>query len=117
MSIASDIVPVTGENRILAFYGLRALNAFPSVGLQAIIQVAGIEGKTINISDLVYKIGPRINAAGRIKSGAEAVRLLITDDAEATLRFAQDIDSYNHDRRDLIPKPPMKHSNNWQKTR
>ena len=101
MSIASDIVPVTGENRILAFYGLRAINAFPSVGLQAIMQVAGIEGKTITISDLVYKIGPRINAAGRIKSGAEAVRLLITDDAEAALRFAQDIDSYNQDRRDF----------------
>lgn len=101
MSIASDVVPVTGENRILAFYGLRAINTFPSVGLQAIMQVAGIEGKTINISDLVYKIGPRINAAGRIKSGAEAVRLLITDDAEAALRFATEIDSYNQDRRDF----------------
>ena len=104
MSITSDIVPVTGENRILAFYGLRALNAFPSVGMQAIMQVAGIEGKTITISDLVYKFGPRINAAGRIKSGAEAVRLLITDDAEAALRFAQDIDSYNQDRRDFDSK-------------
>ena len=104
MSIASDIVPVTGENRILAFYGLRALNAFPSVGMQAIMQVAGIEGKTITINDLVYKFGPRINAAGRIKSGAEAVRLLITDDAEAALRFAQDIDSYNQDRRDFDSK-------------
>ena len=104
MSIASDVVPVTGENRILAFYGLRALNAFPSVGMQAIMQVAGIEGKTVTISDLVYKFGPRINAAGRIKSGAEAVRLLITDDAEAALRFAQDIDSYNQDRRDFDSK-------------
>jgi len=101
MSIASDIVPLTGENRILAFYGLRAINAFPSVGLQAIMQIAGIEGKTITISDLVYKIGPRINAAGRIKSGAEAVRLLITNDAEAALQFAKDIDSYNQDRRDF----------------
>ena len=100
MSIASDIVPLTGENRILAFYGLRAINAFPSVGLSAIMQVAGIEGKTITISDLVYKIGPRINAAGRIKSGSEAVRLLITDDAEAALQFANEIDSYNKDRRD-----------------
>lgn len=100
MSIASDIVPLTGENRILAFYGLRAINAQPTVGMQAIMHVAGIEGKTITISDLVYKFGPRLNAAGRIKSGAEAVRLLITDDAEAALRFAQDIDSYNQDRRD-----------------
>ncbi len=104
MSIASDIVPVTGENRILAFYGLRALNARPSVGLRAIMQVAGIEGKTITISDLVYKIGPRINAAGRMKSGAEAVRLLITDDEEGAVRFAQDIDSYNQDRRDFDTK-------------
>ena len=104
MSIASDIVPLTGENRILAFYGLRALNAGPSVGLQAIMQVAGIEGKTVTMSDLVYKFGPRLNAAGRIKSGAEAVRLLITDDAEAALRFAQDIDSYNQDRRDFDTK-------------
>ena len=104
MSIASDIVPLTGENRILAFYGLRALNAAPSVGLQAIMQVAGISGKTVTMTDLVYKFGPRINAAGRIKSGAEAVRLLITDDAEAALRFAQDIDSYNQDRRDYDSK-------------
>lgn len=104
MSIASDIVPVTGENRILAFYGLRALNAMPSEGIRAIMQVAGIEGKTITISDLVYKIGPRINAAGRIKSGAEAVRLLISHDAEAALRFAKEIDSYNQDRRDYDTK-------------
>ena len=101
MSIASDVVPVTGENRILAFYGLRALNAAPSVGVQAIMRIAGIEGKTVNMDDLVFKFGPRINAAGRIKSGAEAVRLLITDDAEAAFRFAQDIDSYNQDRRDF----------------
>ena len=104
MSIASDIVPVTGENRILAFFGLKALNAQPSEGMKAIMQVAGIEGKTITISDLVYRFGPRINAAGRIKSGAEAVRLLITDDAQAALRFAQDIDSYNQDRRDFDSK-------------
>ena len=136
MSIASDIVPLTGENRILAFYGLRALNASPSVGLQAIMQVAGIADKTITMTDLVYKFGPRINAAGRIKSGAEAVRLLITDDAEAALRFAQDIDSYNQDRRDFdikttdealaqlekdpmnaSPRPRTKPLPNWKKIR
>ena len=104
MSIASDIVPLTGENRILAFYGLRALNAAPSVGVQAIMEVAGIAGKTVTMTDLVFKFGPRINAAGRIKSGAEAVRLLITDDAEAALQFAKDIDSYNQDRRDFDSK-------------
>ena len=104
MSIASDVVPLTGENRILAYYGLRALNASPSVGVQAIMQVAGIAGKTVNMNDLVFKFGPRINAAGRIKSGAEAVRLLITDDAEAALQFARDIDSYNQDRRNYDTK-------------
>lgn len=104
MSIASDVVPVTGENRILAYYGLKALNAQPTEGMKAIMRVAGIEGKTVNISDLVYRFGPRLNAAGRIKSGAEAVRLLITDDAEAAMRFAKDIDSYNQDRRDYDSK-------------
>lgn len=104
MSIASDVVPLTGENRILAFYGLRALNASPSVGMKAIMEIAGIGGKTVTMTDLVFKFGPRINAAGRIKSGAEAVRLLITDDAEAALQFARDIDSYNQDRRDFDTK-------------
>lgn len=100
MSIASDIVPVTGENRILAFYGLRTINAHPSVGIKAIMSVAGIEGKTVTISDLVYRIGPRINASGRMKSGAEAVRLLITDDEQEAMAYAKDINTYNQDRRD-----------------
>ena len=63
MSIASDVVPLTGENRILAFYGLRALNASPSVGMKAIMEIAGISGKTVTMTDLVFKFGPRINAA------------------------------------------------------
>jgi len=99
MSIASDIVPVTGENRILAYYGLKQINTQPSVGLRSIIKVAGIENKKITISDLIYKIGPRINASGRMRSGAEAVRLLITqDEAEATAK-AEDINSYNTERK------------------
>lgn len=101
MSIASDIVPITGENRILAHYGLKYINAHPSIGLSSILKVAGLEGKQITISDLVYKIGPRINASGRMHSGAEAVRLLIADDpAEAQARAA-DIDSYNVERREF----------------
>ena len=100
MSIASDVVPITGENRILAYFGLKQLNAHPSVGLKAIMRVAGIEGKTVNINDLVFKIGPRINASGRMKSGAEAVRLLITDDEEEAREYAENIDTYNHNRRD-----------------
>lgn len=100
MSIASDIVPITGENRVLAYYGLRQLNKKPSVGLYAIMQVAGISDKNITISDLVYKIGPRINACGRIKSGAEAVRLLITDDLDFASKQARDVNHYNAERKD-----------------
>lgn len=101
MSIASDVVPITGENRVLAFYGLRALNAQPSVGLQAIMRVAGIEGKNVTINDLVYKIGPRINAAGRIQSGIAAVRLLITENEEEAKLQAEEINTFNQDRRDF----------------
>lgn len=100
MSIASDIVPVTGENRILAFYGLRQMNACPSVGIQAITSVAGIEAKSITMSDLVFKIGPRINACGRMKSGKEAVELLITEDAVFARKQAEEVNNYNNERRD-----------------
>lgn len=100
MSIASDIVPVTGENRILAIYGLRQMNACPSVGIQAITSVAGIEAKSITMSDLVFKIGPRINACGRMKSGKEAVELLITEDAAFARRQAEEVNNYNNERRD-----------------
>lgn len=104
MSIASDIVPITGENRVLAYYGLRQLNKHPIVGVYAIMQVAGIADKSITISDLVYKIGPRINACGRIKSGAEAVRLLITNDVAFAQQQAQDINTYNAERKDFDSK-------------
>lgn len=100
MSIASDIVPVTGENRILAFYGLRQMNACPSVGIQAITSVAGMEAKSITMSDLVFKIGPRINACGRMKSGKEAVELLITEDAAFARKQAEEVNNYNNERRD-----------------
>lgn len=101
MSIASDIVPITGENRILAYYGLKYMNAHPSIGLSSILKVAGLEGKQITISDLVYKIGPRINASGRMHSGAEAVRLLIADNPEEAQARAVDVDSYNVERREF----------------
>ncbi len=104
MSIASDIVPVTGENRILAYYGLRQLNKRPPVGVYAIMQVVGIADRIITISDLVYKIGPRINACGRIKSGAEAVRLLITDNPAFAQQQAADINTYNAERKDYDSK-------------
>lgn len=104
MSIASDIVPVTGENRILAYFGLKQLNQAPFLGLQHIIRVAGIEDKQITISDLVFKIGPRINASGRMKSGAEAVRLLISEDPEEARARAEDINQYNNERKDFDSK-------------
>jgi single-stranded-DNA-specific exonuclease len=101
VSIASDIVPVIGENRILAFHGLKKLGENPVRGLKTIKQVAGIKEKEITISDCVFKIGPRINAAGRIKSGSDAVKLLISDEAESAKGFALQIDGYNDERKSL----------------
>ncbi len=102
MSIASDIVPVTGENRILAYYGLRQLNRHTPTGIRAIMEVAGITpDHTITISDLVFKIGPRINACGRINSGEEAVRLLITEDASFARQQAASVNRFNNERRGL----------------
>ncbi len=100
MSIASDIVPITGENRILAHYGIKQLNTQPFTGLSAIMQVAGIEAKKITINELVYKIGPRINACGRMKSGRAAVKLLLTDDPVFAHQQAEEVNQHNDDRRD-----------------
>ena len=100
MSIASDIVPITGENRILAHFGIRQLNAQPFVGLSAIMSVAGIEAKKLTINDLVYKIGPRINACGRMKSGRAAVELLLTDNPTFARQQAEEVNQHNEDRRD-----------------
>ncbi len=100
MAIASDIVPVTGENRVLAHYGLKQLNACPSVGLQSLLKVAGINVGKVTMNDLMFKMGPRINASGRMKSGMEAVKLLITDDPKEAETLAGNINTYNTDRRD-----------------
>ena len=101
VSIASDIVPITGENRILAYHGLKQLNSNPSVGLKAIIDICGLADKEISISDIVFKIGPRINASGRIQNGKEAVDLLTEKDFAAALEKANRIDLYNETRKDL----------------
>ena len=101
VSIASDIVPIMGENRILAYYGLRQLNSNPSIGLKAIIDVCGLADKEINISDIVFKIGPRINASGRIQNGKEAVDLLIEKDFASALAKSNQINQYNETRKDL----------------
>ena len=104
VSIASDIVPITGENRILAYHGLKRLNTNPSLGLQGIINVCGLHGKDITISDIVFKIGPRINASGRMQSGKEAVDLLVAKDAAVAREKSRDINRYNEDRKELDKK-------------
>jgi len=101
VSIASDIVPITGENRILAAYGLKQLNQNPSKGIKGIIDVCGLIGKDITISDIVFKIGPRINASGRMMNGKEAVDLLLTKDFKTAREKSENIDQYNDDRREL----------------
>lgn len=101
MSIASDIVPITDENRILAYYGLKQLNSNPSLGLQGIIDVCGLRDKEITISDIVFKIGPRINASGRMQSGKEAVDLLISKDLAGAKERSENINQYNENRKEL----------------
>lgn len=102
VSIASDIVPLVGENRILAYYGLKKLNEQPGTGLKSIIKTAGLDEKQeINISDIVFKIGPRINAAGRIESGSDAVKLLISQEDDHAKRMSAEINVRNETRKDL----------------
>ena len=112
VSIASDIVPITGENRILAYYGLKQLNSNPSLGLKGIIDICGLTGKEITISDIVFKIGPRINAAGRMRmdendenaspsGGHAAVELLIEGNESIAAEFGNVIDAYNQDRKSI----------------
>ncbi len=101
VSIASDIVPLIDENRVLSHFGLKKLNESPSIGLRAIVCVAGLEGKAINVDDIVFKIGPRINAAGRIESGKKAVDLLISENEEEAIIHCQKINSFNQARRNI----------------
>ena len=101
VSIASDIVPIMGENRILAYHGLRQLNQSPCVGLKAIIEICGLDGKEITLSDVIYKIGPRLNASGRIGNGSASVELLIAKEAEQAQQKAAQINHYNEQRKDL----------------
>ncbi len=101
LSIASDIVPITGENRILAFYGIKQINTNPSTGIKAILEVCGLKDKEISISDIVFKIGPRINASGRMKLATEAVELLVARDYGFAYKRSSTINVYNNDRKDL----------------
>ncbi len=101
LSIASDIVPITGENRILAYYGLKQINSNPSVGIKGMIEVCGLADKEISISDIVFKIGPRINASGRMKLASEAVELLVSSNPAFVKTKSGTINEYNNDRKDL----------------
>ena len=101
VSIAADIVPVTGENRILAYHGLKQLNQNPNVGLKAIIDICGLNGRTLSMSDIVFKIGPRINASGRMENGRESVDLLVEKDFGVALNEAKHINEYNEQRKDI----------------
>ncbi len=118
VSIASDIVPMTGENRVLASFGLKVINTCPRPGLEAILTYGHIEPRTkedrtenpdkesyfvkdLNISDLVFLVGPRINAAGRIHSAFDSVRLLLAENMELATKLAEEINAYNMERKDL----------------
>ena len=98
-AIAADIVPITGENRVLAKFGLEVINSNPRPGIKALIQ--NVKKKTLTITDVVFIIAPRINAAGRIKHGNEAVALLTEYDLDQAEQFASEIEQYNSDRKDL----------------
>lgn len=101
VSIASDIVPIMGENRILAYHGLRCLNTNPSIGLQAIVEVCGLSDSELTMNNIIFKIGPRINASGRMQNGKEAVDLLVEKDFSVALEKAGRINLYNEARKDL----------------
>ena len=101
VSIASDIVPIMGENRILAYHGLRQLNNSSSVGLKAIVDVCGLTGRDLTMADIIFKIGPRINASGRMQNGAESVALLVEHNYEKALERAEQINQYNDERKEL----------------
>lgn len=101
VSIASDIVPITGENRILAYHGLRRINSNPSTGLEAIIEICGLSDKEITMNDIVFKLGPRLNASGRMQNGKEAVALLVERKHEKAVEMANRINLYNEARKDL----------------
>ncbi len=100
ISIAADIVPITGENRILAFYGLKYLNTSPREGIRAMLELANIK-KELTITDIVFSIGPRINAAGRMESGKKAVELLISSTSENAIESGTYLNKNNSDRRNL----------------
>ncbi len=100
VSIASDIVPLTGENRIMAYFGLKRLNESPRTGLKEIIRESEVT-KALTIEDVVFKIGPRINAAGRMETGSKAVDLLVSSDTRLATGISKEINNFNIERRSV----------------
>ncbi len=100
VSIASDIVPLTGENRVLAYYGLKQLNESPRTGLKEIIRESDVT-RALTIEDVVFKIGPRINAAGRMETGSKAVDLLVSSDTRLATGISKEINNFNIERRSV----------------
>ncbi|MBL0736594.1 single-stranded-DNA-specific exonuclease RecJ [Flavobacterium sp. GN10] len=101
-AIAADIVPITGENRVLAYFGLKVINSEPRPGIKALVHQ--VKKKVLDITDVVFIVSPRINAAGRIKHGNHAVELLTEFNFEQAQQFASEIEQYNADRKDLDKK-------------
>lgn len=101
VSIAADLVPVVDENRILAFHGLKQLNQNPNLGLKAIVDICGLNGRELSMSDIIFKIGPRINASGRMENGKKSVDLLVEREYSLALNQAKHIDEYNEQRKDV----------------
>jgi len=101
VAIAADIVPIMGENRILAHHGLRQLSQNPSVGLKAVIDLCGMAGRDITMADIIFKIGPRINASGRMQNGKLSVELLVEHNYQRAMELAAQINQYNDERKEL----------------
>jgi len=101
VSIASDIVPIVDENRVLAHFGLKQLNKSPREGLKSIIHISGLSDKMIAVEDIVFKLGPRINAAGRMESAHQAVELLIAVNAAKAKTGASSVDFFNDARKNI----------------
>ena len=100
VSIASDIVPITGENRVMAYFGLKQLNSSPRTGLREIIRESEVT-KALTVEDVVFKIGPRINAAGRMETGSKAVDLLVSSDTLIATGISKEISNFNIERRSV----------------
>jgi len=100
VSIASDIVPITGENRIMAYFGLKQLNESPRTGLKEIIRESEVT-RALSIEDVVFKIGPRINAAGRMETGSKAVDLLVSKNTKLAYEISKEINNFNIERRSV----------------